>query len=364
MTVLDLLELSLKRWRYLASAFGICLLISFSVAWLFPNIYRANTKILPPQQAQSGAAALLAQLGGVASAAAGAAGIKNPNDLYVGMLHSRTIADSLIARFHLKDVYGHKLMDSTRNELDENTSITTGKDGLINIEVEDTDPKRAAAIANAYADELLKLTKTLAVTEAGQRRLFFERQLEQSKENLARAEVTLKKAMGARGVISVDAESRSIVETVARLRALVSAKEIERRTLAAFVTANNSDLKRVDEAIASARLELSKLENGGGKSEEVVGTANGLENIKLLRDVKYHQMLYELLSKQYEIARLDETKDSSIVQVLDKAVEPERKAKPARALIALAAGCAGLLLALAWLVLAEQLAHLRRQRAT
>ncbi len=314
---------------------AIFAIAAVALSFALPPAFKANTKILPPQQAQSGAAALLAQLGGVAGAAAGAAGIKNPNDLYIGMLKSRNVADNLIRRFDLKAVYDETLTEKTRKELEAKTSISSGKDGLISIDVEDVDPKRATALANGYAEELLRLTKVLAVTEAAQRRVFFETQLNNSKNNLANAEASLKRALNAGGVISVDSESRGVVEVIARLRAQIAAKEIQVRAMGAFVTGNNQDLKRASEELSSARTELARLENGR-HGTDVTATDNdkvGLDSMKLLRDVKYHQMLYELLSKQYEVARLDEAKDSSIVQVLDPAQVPERKFKPKRGLI-------------------------------
>jgi uncharacterized protein involved in exopolysaccharide biosynthesis len=332
--------------RYKKMLLGLPLavaVLSAGLSLLIPNEYRSSTRILPPQQAQSGAAALLAQLGGVAGAAAAGAGIKNPNDLYVGMLKSRTVADNMIQRFNLSKVYDQEYKDKTRKELELNTTITTGKDGMIVIEVEDEDRRRAAEMANAYTEELLKLTRTLAVTEAAQRRVFFERQLQQSKDNLARAEIQLKEGLVSHGVVSVDNDSRAIVETGARLRAQISAKEVQLNAMRAFVTSSNPEFRRVQEELSSSRAELAKLENGSGAATP--GGARGLENIKLLRDVKYHQMLYELLSKQYEIARLDEAKEASIVQVLDKAQEAERKHKPKRAIIVLLSTVGGFVLA-------------------
>ncbi len=296
---------------------------------------------------------MLAQLGGVAGAAAGAAGIKNPNDLYIGMLKSRTIADKLIGRFGLMKAYDADTMEATRKMLEEHTLIGAGKDGLIFIEVEDKEQKRVADIANAYADELLRLTKVLAITEASQRRIFFERQLEASKENLSKAEFAMKTALDTHGVISVDSDSRAVVETVGRLRAQIAVKEIQLNAMKAFVTANNQDYKRIQEEISSARGELGRLQNGRpdlvdegtGKGKPI-----GLENIKILREVKYHQMLYELLSKQYEVARLDESKDASIIQVLDRALEPERKFKPRRSIITLVAALLSVLAAICWVL--------------
>lgn len=353
-----LIALAKRKKQLFYVPIGIAVLTA-AVSLLLPNVYSAGAKLLPPQQPQSGAAALLSQLGGVAGAVAGG-GIKNPNDLYVGILKSRTVADRLIERFQLKKVYDTDSMERARSTLEQNTTVTAGKDGLITIGVEDRNQELVAKIANAYIEELLNLTKTLAITEASKRRVFFERQFEATKNNLASAESALKGALDARGVISVDSESRAMLETVGRLRAQVSAKEIQLNSMSAFVTANNPDYKRVEEELSSLRAELSKLENGRGEGNGNPGAVDrqdktGLTNIKLLRDVKYYQMLYELLAKQYEAARLDEAKDPSIVQVLDSAVVPEKKTRPKRALIVIFAYLIAFFATAFWIVLKEGL---------
>lgn len=311
--------------------------IAAGLSFLMPNFYKASATLLPPQQAQGGAAALLAQFGGVASAAGLGAGIKNPSDLYMGMLRSRSVGDKIVARFDLKKVYDTPSQERARKSLEESTSINSGKDGLIVIEVEGKDKLLVAPLANAYYEELVKLTKVVAVTEASQRRAFFEEQLKSSKDNLAQAEMTLKGLLETHGVISVDSDSRAIVETVSRLRAQVAAKQIQLSSLSAFVTPQNQDYKRAREELHSLREELSKLENGRPLSPSEAALPGvkqqGLENIKILREVKYHQMLYELLAKQYEVARLDEAKDTSAIQILDRAQEPERKYRPKRSMV-------------------------------
>jgi uncharacterized protein involved in exopolysaccharide biosynthesis len=345
----DLMLIFSRRKKAIIGFTFLVAAVAAGVSLVLPSTYKASTKLLPPQQSQSGAAALLSQLGGVASAAAGMAGLKNPNDLYIGMLKSRTIADKLIAKFDLKKAYGTDSLEKARRGLESDTVITSGKDGLITIEVESEDKKMVASLTNSYVAELLNLTKTLAVTEAGRRRMFFERQFEQAKDNLANAEARLKSALDKTGVISVDAESRSLLETVGRLRAQVSAKEIELNSMRPFVTETNPDYRRVEESLSSLRNELAKLENGRTNATDIDGAVNGqkgLANIKLLRDVKYYQMLYELLAKQYEVARLDEAKDPSVIQVLDPAVEPERRSKPKRAIIVLISAAAAFVLAI------------------
>lgn len=364
LTLIDVLIIFAKNKKLIIGLPIIAAVIAGAIGLALPNVYRATTKLLPPQQSQSSAAALLSQLGGIAGAAAGSAGLKNPNDLYIGMLKSRTIADKVIEKFDLKKVYDTDSLEKARKKLDENTTITSSKDGFITIEVEDKNQKFVAPLANGYVDELLKLTKVIAVTEASQRRMFFEQQLELSKNKLAAAEMALKGALDTGGVISVDSDSRAILETVGRLRAQISAKEIQLSSMRAFVTANNPDFKRVQEELNSSRLELSKLENGrpgGAGGANSGGTEQpGLENIKILREIKYHQMLYELLAKQYEGARLDEAKDPSIIQVLDRAIEPERKFKPKVLILVAITATIALLLAIGLAFLDEMKTRLLR----
>jgi uncharacterized protein involved in exopolysaccharide biosynthesis len=333
---LDLMIILAKRKKRVIAFPLVAAVIAGGISLALPNVYKASARLLPPQQSQSGAAALLSQLGGAANLAAGFAGLKNPNDVYVAMLKSRTVADRIIERFKLKKVYDTESLERARKDLEADTAIVSGKDGLISIEFEAEDRELVAPLANAYVEELLRLTRVLAVTEAGQRRIFFEHQLEQAKNNLASAEAALKGGLDTKGVVSVDSQSRAIVETVSRLRAQISAKEIQLNSMRAFLTPTHPEFRRTEEELSSLRAELSKLENGQQGNDAGTGDKQGgLENIKLLRDLKYYQMLYELLAKQYEVARLDEAKDPSVVQVLDTAVQPEKKFKPRRSLIVL-----------------------------
>lgn len=330
------------------------------VSFFMSNVYRADTKLLPPQQAQSTAAALLSQLGGVAGIAAGA-GIRTPNDVYIGMLKSRAVMDSLIRSYDLKKVYGTDSVEIARRTLESNTFIETGKDGLITVSVEDENRELVAKLANSYVAELIRMTSVLAVTEAGQRRMFFGSQLEQSKNSLAKAEMKLKGSLATNGVISVDSDSQAIITNVSRLRALISAKEIEIDSMSAFVTPSNQNYRQAQQELFSLRAQLNKLENGT-QNNAVTNPANvndkgALENIQLLRDVKYYQMLYEALAKQYEAARLEEARQSSVIQVLDPAIVPEQKVKPKRLVILVVALVLGVLLALFWAFLKEALSR-------
>jgi len=337
--VLDLVLVFAKHKRLLIGIPMAAAVLSLAISFALPKVYKATVTMLPPQQAQSTASALLSQFGGMAGMAAGVSGLKNPNDLYVGMLQSRTVANRLIQRFNLLKLYDQDSPEKAREQLQDDTVITSGKDGLISIEVQIKDQQLVAKLANGYVEELVTLSRTLAITEASQRRVFYEGQLEQSKNNLAKSETALKRAMDTNGVISVDTESRAVLETVARLRAQASAKEIQLNAMKAFLTPTHPDYRRAEQELSSLRAELSNLENGRGRKDESQNTAasnsdqSGLGNIQLLRDVKYYQMLYELLAKQYEMARLDEAKNPSIIQVLDPAATPERKFKPKRAIL-------------------------------
>jgi tyrosine-protein kinase Etk/Wzc len=330
--------------------------LTAAISLMVPDVYQAGTRILPPQQSQSSASALLSQLGGMTGGLVGASSLKNPNDLYIGMLRSRAVSDGIIKQFGLLKHYGTESPEKARRILAENTLISSGKDGLIEVLVEDKDQKLVSSLANAYISELFKLSNVLAVTEAAQRRLFFERQLESAKVRMESAEVALKNTIDTRGVISVDSDSRAVVETVARLRARISAKEIELDSMSAFVTPSHQDYKRVKEELASLHSELSKLENG---RPEVLAEGKGdqhnagLASVKVLRDLKYAQMLYELLAKQYEMARLDEAKEAPIIQVLDSAIEPEHKFKPKRLTIVIVATVLAFCAALAWAIVAD-----------
>ena len=315
---------------------------------LLPKTYTGVTRILPPQQAQSAAAMMLGQLGGgLGALAGGSLGIKNPSDLYVGMLRSQTIADALVERFKLKELYREGLRRrGARRSWPRNSRFQAEKSGIITIQVEARDPKLAADLANAYVEQLYKLTSTLAVGEAAQRRAFFERHLQQTKEKLADAEVKLRQAIESGGLVSVDAQGRAAVETVARLRAQMSAKEIQIGAMKSYATPSNPDLQRAErELVGHAAGALPARIGNALTARPAAGTRRASGNIRLVREVKYNEVMFELLAKQYELARVDEAKEAPLVQVLDRAIPPEKRSGPKRALIVIISTLAGFLAA-------------------
>jgi tyrosine-protein kinase Etk/Wzc len=336
---INLLDLLIVLAKYKKLILGLPLVVAVlaaGISLLIPNTYTATTRILPPQGQSSASAMLAQQLGGLAGLAGGAAGLRNPNDLYIGMLKSRTVADSLIQRFDLQKRYDHERQSDTRKELEEGTAISSGKlDGIITIAVDDRDPRRAAEIANAYVEELFKLTQVLAVTEASQRRLFFERQLSQAKDNLVAAEVSAREALQTGGLVQVEGQGRAILETTARLRAQITVKDVQIGAMRAFAADSNPELQAAQQELEAIKRELAKIEGDSGtrRSEVSESKGNGSNSLGLLRNVKYYEAIFELLAKQYELAKIDEARDSSVVQILDKAIEPDRKSKPRRSAI-------------------------------
>ena len=339
--LMDLLLVIAKHNRFIIKLTVSVAVLAVVYALLQPPIFTAKTVILPPQQGSSTASMLLGQLGGLAGLAGGAAGIKGPNDLHIGMLKSHTLADQMIARFQLQQKFKAKTMEATRATLAGGTVIASGKDGFITIEYSDKDPQFAATIANAYVEELDRLNSTLAVTEASRKRLFFERQLKGSRANLDAAENALKQTQERTGLIQLEKQGGAMIEAVANVRAQIAAKEVELAGMGAFATPQNPDYRQIQQVIVGLRAQLAKLEANSAGSDIKVPTGKlpetGLEFLRKTREFKYQETLFELLSKQFEIAKIDEAKDASLIQVVDKALVPEQKSKPKRSLIVILA---------------------------
>jgi uncharacterized protein involved in exopolysaccharide biosynthesis len=265
------------------------------------------------------------------------------------MLKSRPVADALIRRFDLQRIYRAKDLTAARKKLARETDIVSEKDGMISISIEDKDKKQAAAMADAYVEELRNLTKRLAITEAGQRRQFYEDQLKQAKEDLVGAEVGLKQAQQKSGMILLDAQAKGIIEGIGNLRARIAAKRVELQGLRTFATEQNAQVSLAESELSAMESELRRAEQQGGGDSFDLALKNvpeaGLEYVRALRELKYRETLFEILAKQYEMARLDEARDAALIQVVAPAVEPDRKSFPPRTLIAVLSALAGLFLA-------------------
>lgn len=340
----DLFELLSEIVRNTGKILLTCLVaavITSIIVLLIPNKYTGRTRLLPPQQNQSVATMMLGQLGPLAGLAGKDLNIKNMNDVYVAMLKSRTLAESMVKDFDLQKRYKAEKIQDAVERLEKNTRVALNRDNTIDVEVSDRDPALAAKMANAYVDGLMRISRTLAVTEASRRRLFFESQLKSVRDDLALAESELRRVQERTGLIEPNTQARTIVMAVADLRAQIAAREVQLSSMRTFATENNPDYIQLSREISALRDQLARLQKDKnlGEGDTQIATKSvpevGLEFVRKLRDVKYNETLYEVLSKQYEIARIDEAKDAAVVQVLDPAVLPERKSSPQRTLIVL-----------------------------
>jgi tyrosine-protein kinase Etk/Wzc len=368
-SVLDLIViLTAHRWMILKVAAG-CTVVALAIAFLLPVRFTANITVLPPQHNSSMTSALtsqLANLGNLASLAEGSFGLKTPNEMYVTMLRSETVEDAMINRYGLMKEYGCKYLSQARKVFEKRFDVKANeKDDLIHISVEDRDPRRAAEMANGYVEQFRSLSQGLAITEASQRRLFFEQQLEQTKDKLADAEEALKETEQKTGMLQVDSQARALIESAAMLRAQIEAKEVQIQMMRTYAGDQNATLVEAEQGLSELRAQLAKLV--GNKDDETEGLIEpkgvvpeaGLEYVRKYRDVKYYETMFEILARQYELAKLDEAKEGALIQVVDPAHVPDRKSFPPRALIAAAGLFLGLLLGVSFALLQTLLARMR-----
>lgn len=338
----DLMDLVITLGEEKKLLFGLPLfagLIAVVVSLCLTPVFTARTTLLPPQGNNSGgAAAALASLGGLA----GLAGIGTGGttvDTVLSMLKSRSAKDKIIEQFDLMNRFEEDVREDVYLKLDSLVQISSEKkSGLITIEVDDEDPVVAAEMANAYYQVLRDLMTRVAVTEAQQRRVFFEKQFVQAKEDLGSAEIALKETQERTGLVELKSQAEVTIGAVATVRAEIAQREVQLSAMRTFATADNADYRRVVAEINGLRAELKKLDKGSSGGDSGLVSAGslpelGLEYVRALREVKYQEAVFEIMAKQFELAKIDEAKDGGDVQQLDIAVAPETKSKPRRALI-------------------------------
>ena len=338
-SLLDLLQVIVDNLRLLVLGPLVCGLAALGYSFTIPPTYTAKTQFLPPQQQQSSAASMLASLGALGGLAGAATGLKNPADQYIAFMKSISVQDALIERFKLVEKYEATLKTDVRMALTGSVRIASGKDGLISVEVDNKDPKFAAELANAHVEELRNLLARLAVTEAQQRRMFFEKQLQITKENFTKADLALKSSGINSSVLKTS--PGSAVEAVARLKAGISVQEVKLGTMRNYLTESSPDFKQALSELASLKSQLAKAE------KEEPASKDASDYVARYREFKYQETMFDLFAKQFELAKVDESREGAVIQVLDTAEPPERKAKPKKAMIAInatLASCFALLL--------------------
>lgn len=374
-SLLDLLIVLAERKRtvlWVTIGFAI---VSIIVALVLPKQYTATVILLPPQQNSSLSAQLASQfssLGGMAALAGGGSGLlKNPNDMYVAMFKSRTVEDAMVQHFELMREYHKRYLSDARKKFEHYATVDgSGKDGLIHISVEDRDPNRAAELANGYVDQFRDLSRSLAFTEAQQRGLFFGKQLEEAKNNLADAEEAFAATEQKTGVIQLDSQARALIESAMALRAQIAAKEVQIQGMQTYATGENSQMVEAQQELESMRAQLAKLggseanPSGGLLPSKVQMTAAGMDYVRRLRDVKYYETIFEILARQFELAKLDEAKEGAIVQVVDPAAPPDKRSFPMRTLIVIGSTFLGFLVGIFAALASACIVHLRSDPAT
>lgn len=326
-SLFDLLQVVADNLRLLILGPLVAGLLALAYSFTIAPTFTATTKFLPPQQQASGAASLLQSLGALGGLAGAASGLKNPADQYLAFMQSRSVEDALIDRFKLIERYGVKFRQDAHTALKANARSTSGKDGLITVETDDKDPDFAAQLANAHIEELQKLLGRLAVTEAQQRRVFFEKQLNTAKDNLVKAEQALKASSVNSSALK--ASPQAAIEGLAKLKATITAQEIKLASMRGYLTESAPDFKQAQIELTALRSQMAHTEK-----EEPASSSSQSDYIDKFRDFKYHETLFDLFAKQYEIARVDESREGAMIQVVDVAQAPERKSKPKIAMIA------------------------------
>jgi tyrosine-protein kinase Etk/Wzc len=331
-SLLDLLQTIVDNLRLLVLGPLAIGLTALCISYLIPPTYTAKTQFLPPQQQQSAAANMLASLGSLGGLAGAVGGIKNPADQFLAYMKSVTVQDTLIERFKLQERYEAKTKTDARLALTISVRAASGKDGLISVEVDDKDPKFAAELANAHVEELGKLLGKLATTEAQQRRLFFEKQLTLAKDKLIQSEIELR-AAGVSGSV-LKSNPASAVAAVAGLQAGVTAQEVKLGAMRGYLSETAPEFKQALNELANLKAQLAKQEKDTPANSN--SSAHG-DYVSKYREFKYNETLFELFAKQFEIAKVDESREGAVIQVLDVAQPPERKSKPKKALIVIIA---------------------------
>jgi uncharacterized protein involved in exopolysaccharide biosynthesis len=366
--LLELLQVIVGRRRMIICVTSSVAVLAIIASLLIPNKYLATAKILPPpKDSGGGIAALLGGAGGLGSLAGSLGFGSSGTDLYLGILKSRSVSDAVIKRLDLARIFEKKTPEETRKVLEKVARMQATKDGIITITTESKDPKLAAAIANTFVEELGKKSVQLNLTKAGTERIFLEKRLVLVKEDLKKAEEALKTFSESNKTIKVDSQAAATIEGIARIRAELVAKEVQLNSLKSYLTDESSEVKMLKAGIDKLRSQLnSQTATGSGSNSNVIPNAGnvpnlGLEYARRYREVKIQEAIFEQLTKQYELAKLTEAKDSSALQILDEAVVPLKKSSPKRAMIVILSTVTAMIGAISFAFVSEYLSKMPQE---
>lgn len=344
------------------------LVIATAVAFLLPFRYTSSAAFIPPSSLGNGSS-MAAIIAGQLSSSLGASDVlgsaRNPGDLYAGILKSHSIADELIRKFDLMQIYKVKKLSLAEKRLSSDTDVSVDlKSSIVTVDVTAKSPDLAQKLANGYMDALREANGRLALSQSSQRRLFFGEQLAKEKDDLEDAEVDLKKTEEQSGLIAPTGQTEEEIATVAQTQAQIAVREVQLAALRDSATEQNPDVIRLHSEIDDLQGQLARLQRGSGKgSIASIPTSKvpelQLEYVRKEREVKYHEALFDMLSRQYEAARLDEARDAPVLQVLDPANYPDTKSFPKRSYFMLGGVLLGFIAGCVWVLVREPLRALR-----
>lgn len=334
--LLELLRVLVRNLPLIVKITSAAVVLSIVYSLTLKNIYSARATLLPPQKdSGGGAAALLASMGGGLAGLAG--GLGGTSDLYLGILQSRSVTDAVIKRLDLHAELKSKNADDTRKKLGSLVKFQAGKNGIITITADYKDPAKAALLANTFVDELQKKSMQLNLTKASTERSFLEKRLTVVKQDLKAAEEEMKSFQEKNKTIKADSQAAAAIEGIARLRAEIVSKEVQLAALRNSMTDESAEVSTLLAGISRLKKQLGTMSGSGGGDGVIPSVGNapsiGVEYVRRLRELKTQEALFEQLTKQFELAKISEARDSSSLQVLDEAVTPLRKSKPKRSII-------------------------------
>jgi capsule polysaccharide export protein KpsE/RkpR len=347
------LSLAWDRRRFLGKVFAVGLAVGALIAFLIPSRYESTVELMPPDSQSGSGLAMLAALsskngpGGMGAIAGDLLGMKSSGALFVGVLSSATVQDRIREKFDLKKVYGVKLEEDARKKLAENTNLGEDrKSGIISITVTDRNPGRAAAISQAYIGELNRLVVDLSTSAAHRERVFLEQRLIDVKKDLDESSVKFSQFASKNAAIDIKEQGRAMVEAASVLQGQLIAAQSELKGLEQIYTASNFRVRAVQARISELQTQLDKLGGKGfGDADQKTSASPslypsirqlpllGVTYADLYRQTKIEEVVFETLTQQYELAKVQEAKEIPSIKVLDAARIPERKSFPPRLLI-------------------------------
>ena len=370
--LLDYWRVIWKRWKIIAVIFLTSVVTAAIVSLRMTEIYQAKATIMPIESSGGQVSAALRSLdslpfvGGLVPSIGGGK--------LVTVLKSRTMAEDVIQALDLIKILFEEpqdeppsLQDAVRS-LTGITEITDDKKGLISIAVEYKDPEIAADIANQYPIELQRFLSENALSMAKRNRIFVENQLHKVKKELREAEEALKGFQVNKKIVAMDAQTEASIMALANLKAQITAKEVQLGVIKQYSTPSNPDVLTIKDELRELKKQLAMVESKESNPEpEAIPSFSeaptlGLQYVRLKRKAVTHQKVFELLTQQYEMAKIDEAKEEITFQVIDRAIAPEKRIKPKRKLNVMLAGVVSLFTGIFLVFFLEYLSNLKEPR--